>query len=118
MKVRILALLMRRTVKGQAMTEFLFMAAVASILLFVAIQMAAFGREASALTQLNYQVTRWATSPSNNNIAGSNSPQCADVANLLKGASVSPYSSLSTVATGYMGKIVSSGVVCGSPPAG
>lgn len=107
-----------RSAKGQAMSEFLIMAGVAFIVLFVAIQLAALGREASALGQLNYQVTRWATSPGNNNIAGSNSPQCADVVALIKGSSVSPYSSVSTVATGYMGNIANNGVQCGAPPAG
>jgi len=109
---------MRRTAKGQAMSEFLMMAFVAFMILFVAIQMAALGREASALGQLSYQVTRWATNPTNNSIAGSNSPQCSDIVNLIKGASVSPYSSAPTVATGYMGKIASNGVVCGAPPKG
>jgi len=46
---------MRRTAKGQAMSEFLMMAFVAFMILFVAIQMAALGREASALGQLSYQ---------------------------------------------------------------
>ncbi len=50
------------------MTEFVFMAFVAFIILFVAIQMAALGREYMALGQLNYQVTRWATDPGNNSI--------------------------------------------------
>ena len=94
------------------------MAFVALIILFAAIQMAALGREASALSQLSYQVTRWATNPGNNSIAGSNSPQCSDVVNLLKGASVSPYLSASTVATGYMGKIAKNGVTCGALPKG
>ncbi len=109
-----------RASKGQAMTEFVFMAFVAFIILFVAIQMAALGREYMALGQLNYQVTRWATNPGNNSIAGSNSPQCADVANLISGAGVSPYSNVTTVASGYMGKIGygSGNTVCGNPPAG
>ena len=94
------------------------MAFVALIILFAAIQMAALGREASALSQLSYQVTRWATNPGNNSIAGSNSPQCSDVVNLLKGASVSPYLSAPTVATGYMGKIARNGVACGALPKG
>jgi hypothetical protein len=107
-----------RAAKGQAMSEFLMMASVAFIILFVAIQMAALGREDMGLGQLSYQVTRWATNPGNNDISGSNSPQCSDVVNLLKGASVSPYSSAPTVATGYMGKVASKGVVCGTPPKG
>lgn len=53
----------KRASKGQAMTEFVFMAFVAFIVLFVAIQLAALGREYMALGQLNYQVTRWATDP-------------------------------------------------------
>ena len=57
-----------RASKGQAMTEFVFMAFVAFIVLFVAIQMAALGREYMALGQLNYQVTRWATDPGNNSL--------------------------------------------------
>ena len=57
-----------RASKGQAMTEFVFMAFVAFIILFVAIQMAALGREYMALGQLNYQVTRWATAPGNNSL--------------------------------------------------
>jgi hypothetical protein len=102
------------------MTEFVFMAFVAFIVLFVAIQMAALGREYMALGHLNYQVTRWVTNPGNNSIAGSNSPQCGDVANLISGASVLPYSSVTAVATGYMGKIGygSGNTVCGGPPAG
>ena len=84
---------MKGAAKGQAMSEFLMMASVAFIILFVAIQMAALGREASALSQLSYQVTRWATNPTNNGISGSNSPQCSDVVNLIKSANVSPYSS-------------------------
>jgi hypothetical protein len=114
-----------RASKGQAMTEFVFMAFVAFIVLFVAIQMAALGREYMALGQLNYQVARWATNPTNNSLKDAsgnpvNSPQCADVANLISGASVSPYSSVTAVASGYMGKIGygSGNTVCGSPPAG
>ena len=84
---------MERVAKGQAMSEFLMMASVAFIVLFVAIQMAALGREGNALGQLSYQVSRWATNPGNNGIAGTNSPQCSDVVNLIKGANVSPYSS-------------------------
>ncbi len=112
---------MRRTAKGQAMTEFVFMAFVAFIILFVAIQMAALGREAMALGQLNYQVTRWATDLGNNSITGSNSPQCTDVANLISGAkTVAPYSNINAIASGYMGKIGygSGHTVCGNPPAG
>ena len=110
--------------KGQAMTEFLIMGAIAMIVLFVAIQMAALGREAMALGELNYQVTRWATDPGNNALTDSsgkpvNSPQCTDVKSLIHGDSVSPYAAVSAVATGYMGKIAHAGVVCGSaPPAG
>jgi hypothetical protein len=112
--------------KGQAMTEFVFMAFVAFIVLFVAIQMAALGREAMALGQLGYQAARWATNPANNGLKDSSgnavvSPQCTDVANLISGASVSPYvavSANSPLATGYMGKIGygSGRTVCGSPP--
>jgi len=106
--------------KGQAMTEFLMMGFVALIVLFVAIQMAAIGREYMALGQMNYQVTRWATNPGNNSlkdVRGSavNSPQCADVVKLINGSTVSPYLS-ATVATGYMGKVASSGVSCTSSP--
>jgi hypothetical protein len=104
--------------KGQAMSEFLMMASVAFIVVFVAIQMAALGREDMALGQLSYQVSRWATNPGNNGISGSNSPQCTDLVNLIKGANVSPYSSVSSVATGYMAKVVGNGVACGTPPKG
>jgi hypothetical protein len=81
---------MGRSVKGQAMTEFIFMSFVAFIILFVAIQMAALGREYMALGQLNYQVARWATDPGNNSLKDSsgnavNSPQCSDVANIIAG---------------------------------
>ena len=48
------------------MTEFMFMSFVALIILFVAVQMAAIGREYMALGQLSYQVARWATNPENN----------------------------------------------------
>jgi len=80
----------KRWCKGQAMTEFLIMGAIAMIVLFVAIQMAALGREAMALGELNYQVTRWATDPGNNSIKDASgnaveSPQCADVAKLIAG---------------------------------
>jgi hypothetical protein len=112
-----------RDFKGQAMTEFVFMASVAFIILFVAIQLAALGREYMALGQLNYQVTRWATDPTNNTLKDAsgnavNSPQCADVATLISGSSVSPYSGVTTMATGYMGKIGFNNTVCGTPPAG
>ena len=108
-----------RASKGQAMTEFVFMAFVAFIILFVAIQMAALGREYMALGQLNYQVTRWATDPGNNSITGSNSPQCTDVASLIAGTTgkTFPYSAL-PAATGYMGKIGLNNTACGAPPAG
>jgi hypothetical protein len=108
-----------RTSKRQAMTEFVFMAFVAFIILFVAIQMAALGREYMALGQLNYQVTRWATDPGNNSITGSNSPQCADVASLIAGTTSKtfPYAAL-PAAVGYMGKIGLNNTACGAPPAG
>jgi hypothetical protein len=126
MNARILNLAPRRMkrCKGQAMVEFLIMGAIAMIVLFVAIQMAALGREAMALGELNYQVTRWATDSGNNTLKDSggnavNSPQCPDVQKLIQGNDVSPYAPVSTVATGYMGKIAHAGVVCGSsPPAG
>ena len=110
-----------RTVKGQAMTEFVLASFVALIVLFVAIQMAALGREYMDLGELNYQVTRWATNLGNNSIVGKNSPQCTDVVNLIKNVSAAPYSSPPTsapVATGYMGKVASNGVTCGAPPTG
>ena len=112
---------MGRSVKGQAMTEFIFMSFVAFIILFVAIQMAALGREYMALGQLNYQVARWATDPGNNSLKDSsgnavNSPQCSDVANIIAGASVSPYAGVSAVASGYMGKIGYNNTICGTPP--
>jgi hypothetical protein len=105
---------------AQAMTEFLLMGFVALIILFVAVQMAAIGWEYSALTQLNYQVTRWATNPVNNGLKDAsanpvNSPQCSDVVNLIKSASVSPYQS-ATGATGLIGKVASLGVSCSSLP--
>jgi hypothetical protein len=109
---------------GQAMTEFLIMGAISMIVLFVAIQFAALGREAMALGELNYQVTRWATDPGNNSLKDSSgkavdSPQCTDVKSLIHGDSVSPYAAVSTVATGYMGKIANAGVACATtPPAG
>jgi hypothetical protein len=116
-----------RVSKGQAMTEFVFMAFVAFIVLFVAVQMAALGREYMALGQLSYQVTRWATDPGNNSIKDAsgnavNSPQCADVAKLIAGTTdkTFPYAPLTSVATGYMGKIGygAGRTVCGNPPAG
>src|ERR1700738_5456448 len=100
--------------KGQAMVEFLIMGAVAMIVLFVAIQLAALGREYMALGELNYQVTRWATNLGNNSIVGQNSPQCADVKNLIHGDSVTPYAAVPKVATGYMGKLANAGVACQS----
>ena len=110
-----------RMVKGQAMTEFLFAGFVALIVLFVAIQMAAIGREYMALGELNYQVTRWATNLKNNTIVGTNSPQCTDVKNLIQNVSAAPYSTppaSAPVATGYMGKVASNGVNCGAAPTG
>jgi hypothetical protein len=110
-----------RTFKGQAMTEFVFMAFVAFIILFVAIQMAALGREYMALGQLSYQVTRWATDPGNNSITGGQvSPQCSDVAKVIAGTTdpkTFPYAPL-PAATGYMGKIGLGNTSCGAPPAG
>jgi hypothetical protein len=115
-----------RASKGQAMTEFVFMAFVAFIILFVAIQMAALGREYMALGQLSYQVTRWATDPGNNSLKDPNtgnavnSPQCTDVAKLIAGTTdkTFPYAPLSSVASGYMGKIGFKNTSCGAPPAG
>ena len=68
MNLRTLRLVFRSGAKarsGQAMTEFLVVAFVAFIILFVAIQLAALGREAMALGQLNYQIARWVTAPGN-----------------------------------------------------
>jgi hypothetical protein len=114
-----------RVSKGQAMTEFVFMAFVAFIVLFVAVQMAALGREYMALGQLSYQVTRWATDPGNNSIKDASgnaveSPQCADVAKLIAGTTdkTFPYAPLTSVASGYMGKIGFKNTSCGAPPAG
>ncbi len=108
--------------KGQAMLEFVAMAAVAMIVLFVAVQFAFIGCYLMALGQLNYQVTRWATDPKNNNIAGSPSPQCSDVTTLISGGSVSPYTPMVNIATGFIGKVVNEkgGVACssGAPPKG
>src|SRR5690349_25005086 len=109
---------LRATSKSLAQGRISGMAFVALTVLSVAIQFAALGREATALTQLNYQVARWATDPANNNIGGTNSPQCSDIVNLLKGSSVLPYSGAPNLTTGYMGKLASKGVACGSPPAG
>src|SRR5580704_1355245 len=118
MNARILNLAPRcmKRCKGQAMVEFLIMGAIAMIVLFVAIQFAALGREYMALGELNYQVTRWATDSGNNSIAGTNSPQCADVKNLIHGDSVSPYGTVLKIATGYMGKLATAGVSCGTTP--
>jgi hypothetical protein len=122
MNARALDLAPRRIAKrckGQAMVEFLMMGAIAMIVLFVAIQLAALGREYMALGELNYQVTRWATNLGNNSIVGQNSPQCADVKNLIHGDSVTPYAAVPKVATGYMGKLANAGVACqSSPPTG
>ena len=115
---------MGRRAKGQAMTEFVFMAFVAFIILFVAIQMAALGREATALGQLSYQAARWATNPANNDSkVVTTSPQCTDVAEFINApASVSSQykyvSATSPIATGYMGKIAFGNTVCGNPPPG
>jgi hypothetical protein len=113
-----------RVSKGQAMTEFVFMAFVAFIVLFVAVQMAALGREYMALGQLSYQVTRWATDPGNNSLKDKSgnavdSPQCTDVAKLIAGTTdkTFPYAPL-PAATGYMGKIGFNNTSCGAPPAG
>jgi hypothetical protein len=113
-----------RMAKAQAMTEFLMMGFVAMIILFVAIQMAAIGREYMALGELNSQVTRWATNSENNALLDAsgtavNSPQCSDVVNLIKNVATSPYSgapSTTPVATGFMGKVASYGVSCTSSP--
>jgi hypothetical protein len=112
--------------KAQAMAEFLMMGFVAMIILFVAIQMAAIGREYMALGELNYQVARWATNPWNNTLKKANgqpqdSPQCPDVATLITGGNVSPYLNPPTtapVATGYMGKVAGNGVSCSKQPSG
>jgi hypothetical protein len=119
---------MSRFAKGQAMAEFLMMGFVALIILFVAIQMAAIGREYMALGQLDYQVARWATNPGNNTLKKANgqpqdSPQCGDVATLITGGSPPPYfnpPATAPLATGYMGKIGwgAGHTVCGAPPTG
>jgi hypothetical protein len=116
----------RNPAQGQAMVEFLMMGFVAMIVLFVAIQMAAIGREYMALGELNYQVARWATNPGNNSLKDAsgkavNSPQCADIVSLIKNVSDAPYltpPSGAPLATGYMGKVASNGVSCGSTPSG
>ena len=108
------------------MTEFMFMAFVAFIILFVAIQMAALGREAMALGQLNYQVTRWATAPGNNSLK--------DAAVTRSTVPSAPTWRISLTARplrthirrfppwrpGIMGKIGygAGHTVCGNPPAG
>lgn len=105
--------------KGAAMLEFAVIAPVSVMLLFVAVQFAFIGCYLIALGQLNYQVTRWATDPANNNIAGGQaSPQCSDVTNLVSGSSVTPYTAASGIASGYIGKVVAEkgGVACGSAP--
>ena len=113
-----------KATKGQAMTEFVFVAFVAMIILFVAIQMAALGRESMALGQLGYQAARWATNPKNNdgNVV-TVSPQCTDVAKLISAPASVPaqyqyVSTTSPLATGYIGKIGYGNTVCGSAPAG
>jgi len=95
------------------------------VILFVAIQMAAIGREYMALGELNYQVTRWATNQVNNDQTKvAVSPQCADIANLISGATVNAQykyvSTKSPFATGYMGEVGygTGQTVCGSPPTG
>lgn len=106
--------------KGQSMFEFLIIAPVAMILLFLAIQFAFIGAYLIALGQLNYQVTRWATNPANNSTNLSNSPQCGDVQDLIAGSSVTPFSAADGIADGYIGKVVDEkgGVTCStSPPA-
>jgi hypothetical protein len=105
--------------RGQAMTEFMFMSFVALIILFVAVQMAAIGREYMALGQLSYQVARWATNPGNNVLKDAsgnpvNSPQCTDVVKLIKNQDATPYADTLRqphVATGY-GQGSSAGVSC------
>jgi hypothetical protein len=87
----------RQTLKGQAMSEFLMMAVVAFIILFVAVQLAALGREAMALGELNYQVTRWATAP------GNETADCTAVKNFIQSPGKADYSA------GYMGKIIFDG---------
>jgi hypothetical protein len=83
--------------KGQTMAEFAFVASVAMVLLFFAIQMAALGRESIALGDLNYQVTRWATSP------GNEDKQCQ--------SDVETYAP--SVASGFLGKVIgASGISC------
>ena len=78
-----------------------------------------------ALGQLNYQVTRWATDPGNNSLKDAsgnavNSPQCSDVADLIGGTTskTSPYSNVTAMASGYMGKIGYKNAACGTPPTG
>lgn len=124
MKETAVKLLLRRRSRGQAMVEFVVAAIVAMIVLFIAIQFAALGRDAVALGEVNYQVARWATNGPNNTQKAANgnpvnSPGCQDVANLIAGSSVSPYQPLNGVAGGYIGRIAQlGGVTCGSPPPG
>ena len=105
------------------MAEFAIAAVVAMIVLFIAIQFAALGRDAVALGDLNYQLARWATNGNNNNVKqnGSyvNSPGCQDIVSLITDGTASPYQSLQGVADGFIGRIAKlGGVVCGAPPVG
>lgn len=102
MNLRTLRLVFRSGAKarsGQAMTEFLVVAFVAFIILFVAVQLAALGREAMALGQLNYQIARWVTSPGNETKA------CSDIKTFI----TNPVSASAYIAPGFMGKIIFNG---------
>lgn len=106
------------------MAEFAVAAVVAMIVLFIAIQFAALGRDAVALGDLNYQLARWATDGHNNNVEqnGSpvDSPGCQAIKSLITNGTASPYQPLLGVADGFIGRIANlGGVACGStPPAG
>jgi uncharacterized protein (UPF0333 family) len=105
--------------RGQSMAEFAVAAVVAVILLFIAIQFAAIGRDAVALGDLNYQLARWATDGPNNNAPLTASPSCQDLVSLIKTGSAGSFDSFQGIANGYIGRIAHlGGVTCAQGASG
>lgn len=102
------------------MAEFAVAAVVAMIVLFIAIQFAALGRDAVALGDLNYQLARWATDGQNNSSPLTSSPSCKDLVSLIKTGTSGSFEPFRQVAAGYIGRIANlGGVTCnGTLPAG
>lgn len=87
--------------RGQAAVEFAILAPLALIVMVLGVQMAIIGRDALALSQVNYQATRWASSLRPD-------AQCSDVTTYMT----------NTAAPTVQAIIAQSGIACGDSTKG